>query len=226
VPDLPNLANPDYVSRINQAIDHVTRNLAEPLRLEEVAKAACFSPFHFHRIFRSLMGETLASFVKRVRLERSVYLLSHREGRSLTQIAHACGFASSSDFSRSFRSHYGVPPSAFNAAAFRRPRREAMLESVTPAERRHRLERLPAGENPDGFEVRFRDLPARRVAYIRVTKAYQGGVSQAAARLVAWAGVSGWDTSGTIPRSSPSTNAGTTWESRSPEGRRVMEKSG
>ena len=57
------------------------------------------------------MGETLASFVKRVRLERSVYLLSHRENASLTDIALACGFASSSNFSRCFRGHYGVPPS-------------------------------------------------------------------------------------------------------------------
>ncbi len=51
--DLPNLANLDYRGRINRAIDHITRNLAEPLPLEEVARVACFSPFHFHRIFRS-----------------------------------------------------------------------------------------------------------------------------------------------------------------------------
>ena len=93
----------DYVNRINRAIDHVIRNLAESLKLEDVARVACFSPFHFHRIFRSLVGETLAQFVKRVRLERALYLLSHREGSTLTEIALACGFSSSSDFSRSFR---------------------------------------------------------------------------------------------------------------------------
>ena len=81
VADLPNLANFDYVDRVNRAVDYVTRNLDQPLQLEDVARAACFSPYHFHRIFRSLMGETLASFVKRVRLERSVYLLSHRKRR-------------------------------------------------------------------------------------------------------------------------------------------------
>jgi len=187
MPDLPNLANLDYVGRINRAIDYVTGNLAEPLPLEEVARAAGFSPFHFHRIFRSLMGETLASFVKRVRLERSVHMLSYRGGTSLTEIALACGFSSSSDFSRSFRAQYGLPPSRLDAETLRRPRREAMLRSVTPPGDRHRLESLPAGENPDGFEIRLRDLPARRVAYVRVTRAYEGGVSRAAARLVAWA---------------------------------------
>src|SRR5688572_31184052 len=86
----PKLATLDYVDRVNRAVDYVTRNLDQPLRLEEVAKAACFSSYHFHRIFRALMGETLAAFVKRVRLERSVYLLSHRNGASLTAIALAC----------------------------------------------------------------------------------------------------------------------------------------
>ena len=81
VPDLPNLANLDYVDRVNRAVDYVTQDLARPLRLEDVARAACFSPYHFHRIFRVVMGETLAAFVKRVRLERAVYLLSHRAGR-------------------------------------------------------------------------------------------------------------------------------------------------
>ena len=61
---MPNLANPDYVDRINRAIDHVTRNLGEPLDLDAVAKVACFSPHHFHRIFRALVGETLGSFIK------------------------------------------------------------------------------------------------------------------------------------------------------------------
>ena len=54
----------------NRAIDHVTNNLASPLKLKDVARVACFSPHHFHRIFRALVGETLATFVKRVRLER------------------------------------------------------------------------------------------------------------------------------------------------------------
>jgi AraC family transcriptional regulator len=108
VADLPNLANFDYVGRVNRAVDCITAHLDEPLQLDEVARAACFSPYHFHRIFRALMGETLAAFVKRVRLERAVYLLSHRAGTRLTDVALACGFSSSSDFSRAFRGYYGV----------------------------------------------------------------------------------------------------------------------
>lgn len=185
---LPNLANLDYVARVNRAIDHIVQHLAEPLQLEDVARVACFSPFHFHRIFRSLVGETLAAFVKRVRLERAVVQLSHRPGATLTEIALACGFSSSSDFSRSFRAHYGVPPSAFDVERFRASRREQLQRAATPPGEEHRLQRLPAGENPDGFAVVVRRLPARRVAYIRVTKPYEGpGVLEAIATLRAWA---------------------------------------
>jgi AraC family transcriptional regulator len=192
VPGLPNLANLDYVDRVNRAVDYVTRNLDQPLRLEEVARAACFSSYHFHRIFRSLMGETLASFVKRVRLERSVYLLSHRNGASLTEIALACGFSSSSDFSRSFRSHYKMPPSRFDVERFRLSGRKALQATLSSSGERHRLKRLPAGRNPDGFAVTLRNAPARRVAYIRVHHPYEGDhVPQALARLLTWAEVRG-----------------------------------
>jgi AraC family transcriptional regulator len=188
MPGLPNLANHDYVDRLNRAVDYITANLAEPLRLEDVARVACFSSYHFHRIFRGLMGETLASFVKRVRLERAVYLLSHRKGASLTEIALACGFSSSSDFSRSFRAAYGAPPRKFDVERFRRSRRKAMRESLAALDERPKLERLPAGTNPDGFAVTLRQLSARRVAYIRVHRPYERDhVMQAMARLIAWA---------------------------------------
>lgn len=188
MPNSPKLANFDYVYRVNRAVDHVTRNLDQPLRLEEVAKTACFSSYHFHRIFRALMGETLAAFVKRVRLERSVYLLSHRNGATLTEIGLACGFSSSSDFSRSFRGQYGVAPSRFDVEGFRLSGRKALEVASTPPGERHKLKRLPAGKNPDGFAVNLRELPARRVAYIRVHRPYEGDhVVQALKRLLAWA---------------------------------------
>src|ERR1041385_8846599 len=92
-----------YVERVNRGIDHIVRNVSAPLRLEAVAEAAGFSPVHFHRVFKSLLGETLSQFVKRLRLERALYVMSHAPDRSLTDVALDCGFSSSSDFSRSFR---------------------------------------------------------------------------------------------------------------------------
>jgi AraC family transcriptional regulator len=181
-------ARNDYVERVNRAIDHIVANLAEPLRLEDVSAAAGFSPFHFHRVFKSLLGETLNQFVKRLRLERALFLMSHSPARSLTDIALHCGFSPSSDFSRSFRQHFGTAPSVFDLESFRSSRREEFERVLSHQGAGHRFDTLPAGENPDGFEVRLRDLPARTVAYIRVLDPYREGVAQAACeRLLAWA---------------------------------------
>ena len=188
----------EYVDRINRALDYIHEDPARPLDLDTIAKVACFSPYHFHRIFRAATGETLHQFVLRVRLERALYLLAHGEPSTLTDIALRCGFGSSSDFTRSFRRRYGVPPSAFDLDAFRRDRRRQMQALVTPdADKRHLLQELPPSAklipardrpNPDGFEVAVRDLSARVVAYIRVHRPYEGdGVTRAAERLVAWA---------------------------------------
>ncbi|MFT3712077.1 MAG: AraC family transcriptional regulator [Archangium sp.] len=172
--DLSDLANLDYASRINRVIDHVTRHLDEPLKLEELSKLAAFSPFHFHRIFRTQVGETLHDFVKRTRLERALYLLSHTK-RSMTDIALELGFASSSDFSRSFKAHFGTPPRRFDLQKWRE-------------DGRAKLTKVPLAKHDDGFSVRLRELPARRVAYVRVFRPFEPGrVEKAASQMVAWA---------------------------------------
>ena len=178
----------DYVARVNRAIDHILQNLEDPLNLESIAAVACFSPYHFHRVFRALLGETLSQFVKRLRLERALRMLAHDRRRNLTEVALACGFSSSSDFSRSFKQRYGVPPSVFDVDTFRAQRRGDLQAAITDEDTRHLLDRLPPGENPDGFEVELRALPPRTVAYIRVLDPYTAdAVSGAAERLVAWA---------------------------------------
>lgn len=179
---------PRYVERINLAIDYATTHLTEPLRLERMARAAGLSPFHFHRIFQALVGETPADFVKRLRLERALTMMAHGKESSLTDIALSCGFASSSDFSRSFKQRYGASPRAFDLKAWLASHASELEERTLGTAANQRLKRLPAHDNPDGFRVRIRDLPARTVAYIRVDDPYKdGAVVNAVERLVAWA---------------------------------------
>jgi AraC family transcriptional regulator len=178
----------DYVERVNRAIDYVMRDLSQPLNLEAVCKAAGFSAFHFHRLFKALLGETLHQFVKRQRLERALYLMAHAPERSLTDVALHCGFTSSSDFCRSFKQHYGHAPSGFDLEAFRNLQLDELERFFASQKGPPRVWTLPAGENPDGFEVTIRTLPARTVAYIRVFEPFRDGVSQTAfERLFAWA---------------------------------------
>jgi len=167
------------VGRINRAIDFVLQHLDQPLKLESVAKVAGFPPFHFHRSFRLMVGESLNEFVKRVRLERALVLMTRqnwatRRRPTLTDIALACGFGSSSDFSRCFKERYGVAASRFDVDAFRLKRREERDRAIAPQWPRNFQQRLKPGANPDGFVVKLRRLPPRTVAYIRVTNSYAG----------------------------------------------------
>jgi AraC family transcriptional regulator len=177
-----------YLERVNRAIDYIVVHLHEPQCLRDISRAAMLSPFHFHRVFQALMGATPAEFVKRLRLEKALGLMARSRAMSLTSIALACGFSSSSDFSRSFKQQFGVPPSVFDIQAWRKARGhelEAMIEEDVAVSR---LEALPPRANPDKFRVRIRNIPERLVAYIRVDMPYQGdAVFQAAERLVQWA---------------------------------------
>src|SRR6185295_2330792 len=103
--------------------------------------------------------ETLSDFVKRLRLERALTMMSHRRPTrepSLTQIALDCGFSSSSDFSRCFKQRYGASPSRFDIAGWQKRHRSA-FEALVPGsegEEGPRLDRLPGGgrtggDNPD-----------------------------------------------------------------------------
>jgi AraC family transcriptional regulator len=181
-----------YLQRINRAIDHIASRLAEPLRLEDVARTALLSPFHFHRVFQVLVGETLSEYVKRLRLDRALFMMAHTPRASLTKVALDCGFSSSSDFSRCFKQRFGVPPSAFDIQQWRNTHRTELEELVQEFVERLHVEHLPARRNPDCFKVKIRQLPARTVAYIRVRDPYHGdAVVQAITRLIAWAELHG-----------------------------------
>ena len=172
-----------YRARVNRVIDYVQQDVAREHRLEQLAAVANFSTFHFHRVFKALMGETVHAFVGRLRLQRAVHLMAHDPTRNLTDIALACGFSSSSAFSRSFKKHYGVPPRAFDLAALKQESRRSLNETVNLE-----FPRLAKGNNPDGFRADIRNLPSRRLAYRRVHGSYEPGVVEAAAHdMVLWA---------------------------------------
>lgn len=105
------MSRSDYTARINRVLDHIETNLAEPLQLEELARVAAFSPYHFHRVFAAHTGETLQRFVQRRRLERAAMHLRGHPGRSITEVALDNGFSSSATFARAFRARFGVTAS-------------------------------------------------------------------------------------------------------------------
>lgn len=161
-----------YGHRVHRVMDYISEHLDEPLPLGRLARLAHFSPFHFHRVFRSVVGEPVHAFIRRLRLERAVFAMAHSPKESLTTIALRHGFASSSDFSRAFKQAYGFSPRSYTRAAFlekSKIRQDLMANAgygfdVLPA---------PASANPDRFRVRVRDRGATRIGYVRVIGGYQ-----------------------------------------------------
>ncbi len=100
-----------YAVRIDRAIALLAQRLAAgepPPTLDEMATAAHFSPFHFHRIYRALTQETLAQTVARLRQDRAAHLLAHQ--RAVTEVALASGYATPQAFARAFREATGMTP--------------------------------------------------------------------------------------------------------------------
>jgi AraC family transcriptional regulator len=102
-----------YYARINRVIDYIEHNIADEFTLEQLAGIACFSKYHFHRIFHSLMHETLFHFIYRLRLERAASRLAFEINRSITDIALECGFTNPASFSKSFKEHFHESPTVW-----------------------------------------------------------------------------------------------------------------
>jgi len=79
------LSRNEYHKRISSAMDYIQLNIHKNLNLETVAKAAHLSPYHFHKIFKLMVGETVAEFIRRIKLERAAGFFSTKKRRpSLT----------------------------------------------------------------------------------------------------------------------------------------------
>ncbi len=173
-----------YRRRVNRVLDYIKDHLNEPLPIEELARLAHFSPFHFHRIFRSFVGEPLHAHVRRLRLEKALFHMQHGPQTTLTIIALEAGFASSADFSKAFKQAYGFSPSKFSRRRFLE---ESKIRQDLLPNAGYGFGKLPDETNPDRFRVRLLDRPAQRIAYARVIGSFDSTrILDAFKRLMEW----------------------------------------
>jgi len=149
----------DYRERIVRTLVYIQEHLDDALALEQVAAVAAFSSFHFHRIFRGLVGETLKEYVRRLRLERAARNLK-QSGEPITEIALQAGFEAHESFTRAFGEMYGVSPSAYRTAYKPAP------ESVSGTH----LDDISGYHLPDYGDlpaVEVKELPPMRLVFLR-----------------------------------------------------------
>ncbi|HON78363.1 MAG TPA: AraC family transcriptional regulator [Spirochaetota bacterium] len=207
-----NIRNPmkkEYVSRINRVIDYIENHLDEPMTLDILAGVAHFSPYHFHRIFSSMVGEPLYKFIQRLRLEKAATLLIVNGNDPVTRIAYDCGFSNSSAFARAFREHFGV-----SAGQWRRmnsgPISKMCTEDRKISTTDSKMWKEQGGNAPYNddstitsswrsamhtqLSVTVKDMPEMHVAYIRHIGPYKGDgdlFEDLFERICRWAGPRG-----------------------------------
>lgn len=96
--------------RANRAIEYMKERLAENITIDDLAREAGISEFHFVRMFRERIGVTPAQYLHRLRMDRAHELLATSD-MPISQVALQCGYTNHSAFSATVRTHTGVSPS-------------------------------------------------------------------------------------------------------------------
>lgn len=112
----PRLFDPTTFARLARARDFVGANYRDRITLENAAREACLSPFHFNRLFAQAFNETPHEFQTRMRIDAAKKLLL-AENESVTEICLEVGYESLGSFSQRFRSLTGLSPAQFRREA-------------------------------------------------------------------------------------------------------------
>jgi AraC family transcriptional regulator len=105
-----------YEAMVRRTVAEIQRRLDDPPGFRELAERAYLSPYHFHRIFRAMVGESPKELVRRLRLERAAHRLRHT-ARAVVDIAVEAGYESQQAFAKAFQAEYGATPSAYRTTA-------------------------------------------------------------------------------------------------------------
>lgn len=107
---------------IQRALGWIQTHYTEPVSLEQAAKEAAISPFHFCRTFKIVVGMGLREYLTRLRVEKAKEILRASD-REATEVAFMVGFSNLSCFYTAFRRITGESPCAWRRSARETPPR-------------------------------------------------------------------------------------------------------
>ncbi|MES9900045.1 MAG: GyrI-like domain-containing protein [Sedimenticola sp.] len=185
----------EHQVRINEVLFHIHADLSATHSVRGLADIACYSPFHFQRIFRQVTGESVNDYIRRSRLEWAANLLIFNPEASVMEVALECGFASNASFSHAFKERFGSSPMNWRRGGY-----DSLTDDLkrgwsqatdNPHHTYHRktLERETKISLP---KVHILQLPEQHVAYIRHV-GYDLSIAPVWQRLTAWASEQGVD---------------------------------
>lgn len=144
----------EYLRRVNVVVDYINNHLDEELDLLMLAQKSNLSTYHFHRIMKAFLGETLGAYILRVRLETAARLLRYSD-LAIEQIAYSIGYEVPSSLSKSFKQFYNITPQEY--------RNNKYYQIMKPIQ-----------INPDLNlkSPKVIELPTKKAIYIHFTGAY------------------------------------------------------
>ena len=184
----------NYHKKLIPVIRYLEKNFNQPLNLNEVASMACLSAFHFHRIFKIVTNETLADYIRRLKLTSAAQTLFNTK-QSVTEVALDHGFSSSQSLAKAFKNYFGLTPTEIKRCSsfeqlstllknskightLSKPGHEN-TQTNTYTDLAHQLRREP---------MKTEQFEARTLAYIRVTGPYGENYQPNITKIYQWAG--------------------------------------
>jgi AraC family transcriptional regulator len=159
----------DYEERLNRVTTYMYDHLDDDLDLNKLADIACLSPYHWHRVYHAIRGETLAATVKRLRLHRAAGYLA-QTSMSIGKIASQTGYKNLQSFTHIFNSVYGMPPAQY---------RKRGSHTKFQAEQHERIVAM--------YDVAIKTVPKMKVLAVDHTGSYMQ-IGKAFETLYGWLG--------------------------------------
>lgn len=143
-----------YEARLHRVSDYIYERLDESISPDILAEIACLSPYHWHRIYVAMRGETIAASIRRLRLLRAADRLAN-SNTPIPTVAERAHYSTVDAFARAFKGTYGKTPADYRASGS-----HTVFKAATHA------------EDAAGFPVTVETLPATRCASVAHAGAY------------------------------------------------------
>lgn len=157
----------DHIERVNEVLFLIHGDIQKNYTIEELSLHVAMSPFHFNRIFKKIVGESLHAYIKRVKLEHAANLLLFTPDATVTHILQEVGFSSNASFSQAFKERFGVTPTKWKEVDQLNEKRDYTYANVP-------------------LHVKITSISSYEVAYVR-HKGYDRSIKLAWLKLQAWA---------------------------------------
>ncbi|WP_428607898.1 AraC family transcriptional regulator [Sedimenticola sp.] len=185
----------EHQTRINEVLYLIHADLSASLDIGRLAQNACYSPYHFQRIFRQITGESVHDYIRRCRLEWAANLLIYNPNMAIVEVAGECGFQSNAAFNHAFKAYFGCSPTYWRREGYAnrsRTLKAAWSESERNPLQRYYRDTLDSVQPSVSRKVEIRRLTSVPVAYIRHV-GYDPRISEVWAQLLDWGVAQGID---------------------------------